>query len=145
MRCVSQYDLAQSHVELSYKYMAIRKHNIAQMYLQEALLLFFGRHDAKLRNNKAIKHSQLHEQLADLSVELHQYNKGYQYIKMSMKCCQEQKYMLLANFELRPKDIIMYIKHNREWEKLEIRGQMLENKMNYIKQLMTNSDVDNSG
>jgi hypothetical protein len=141
-RCLTQYDLAQSHIELAYKYMAIRKRKQAQMHLTEALALYHECHDENIRNYKAIRHSQLQEQLADRLVELHQYGKAYQYMKMSIKYYQQQKYMLQTNLELKLLDIIARIKHSRESEKLETREKILQDKMVKIRESMTNSNIE---
>jgi hypothetical protein len=141
-RCLTQYDLAQSHIELAYKYMAIRKRKQAQMHLTEALALYHECHDENIRDYKAIRHSQLQEQLADRLVELHQYGKAYQYMKMSIKYYQQQKYMLQTNLELKLLDIIARIKHSRESEKLETREKILQDKMVKIRESMTNSNIE---
>jgi hypothetical protein len=141
-RCASQYDLMQSHIELAYKYLAIRKRKTAQIHLTEVLAIYHECGDENVKDYKSIKNSQLQEQLPDLSVELHQYEKAYQYMKMSMSCHQQQKYMLLTNLRWKLKTSITSIKHSREWEKLEIRGQVLQNKMINIQKLMANSNVE---
>ncbi len=75
----------------------------------------------------------MQEQLVNQSSELKQ---AYQHMKILAECYQEQKYMLQAKVELKAKDVITWIKYNRELKKLEIRESRLRKKMNYIKQNM---------
>ncbi|CAF2645663.1 unnamed protein product [Rotaria sp. Silwood2] len=141
MRCISQYDLARSHIELADKYMAIRQHAKARMHLRLVLAIYRKCSDINVQDYVDIKHSQLQEKLADLAVELHQYNKAYQFIKMSMKCLEDQKHILWIEMDKIIKNTAKYMKYMQEWEILETRRQLLHNKMSYIKELIANSNV----
>jgi tetratricopeptide (TPR) repeat protein len=81
-RCINQGDLALSQIELGYQYFAIGEREKAQMHLTEAIasLREFG--DIDTKDYKQIRHSQLQEQLANLSVQLHQYEQAYQHMKI---------------------------------------------------------------
>jgi hypothetical protein len=142
VRCVNQWDLGQSQVELAYKYLAIGERETAMMHLSEALVSYREFDFADIKDYKGIRHSQLQEKLADVSVQSHRYEEAYEYIKVSMTYYQEQIYMLEANIRLGGDDNITCIKRDREWKKMEIRRQMLKNKMINIKKLKENSNME---
>jgi tetratricopeptide (TPR) repeat protein len=142
VRCVNQWDLGQCQVELAYKYLAIGEREAAMIRLSEALVSYCEFDFVDIKDYKAIRHSQLQEKLADVSVQSHRYKEAYEYIKMSMTYYQEQVYMLEANVRLGADDTITCMKYCREWEKLEARRQVLENKMINIKKLKENSNME---
>ncbi|CAF4001910.1 unnamed protein product, partial [Rotaria sordida] len=71
MRCISQYDLAKSHIELADKYIAIRQLATARMHLKMVLAIYHECSDINVKDYEDIKHSQLQEKFADLAVEKH--------------------------------------------------------------------------
>lgn len=115
---------------------------VAQTYLAAAMASLREFDDMNINDYRKIKHWQLQEQLADLSVRTDQYEKAYQYIKMSIEFCQQQKYMLQVHFPLEFNDVIMVIKRSREEKKLELRKYVLEKKKKYIQKRMPVKSID---
>ena len=138
---INQGDLAQSHIQLAFLYLATNQYEKAFISLTESLALLkeFGGHFI-LQNFKQIKHYQLQEQLAYRAIKLDQYDQAYEHLNLAMQYSQDQIFMLEHILQLGLKDPIAFIKHQTLFQKLLIKQKYFEEKIKSIEKYLSKSN-----